>query len=66
MVDSARARRKRYIPTPISENRTTSVAIQAARSGRITKSPTKGYNAPALKPARSGVPLNMYWFQNGS
>jgi len=41
-VDSARARRKRYIPTPINENRITSVAIHAARSGRITKSPTKG------------------------
>jgi hypothetical protein len=41
-VDKARARKKRYIPTPIAEKRITSVAIQATRSGRITNSPTRG------------------------
>jgi len=40
--DSFNARRKRYIPTAMSEKRITSVAIQAALSGRITKRPTNG------------------------
>ena len=30
------------MPTPIAENTTTSVAIQAARSGRTTNSPVNG------------------------
>ena len=41
-VERARARRKTYIPTAMAEKRTTSVAIQAARSGRITKRPMRG------------------------
>ena len=65
-VDRARARRKTYIPMATSEKASTSVASQAARSGRTTNNPVKGWNAPALKSAINGVPLKMYWFQKGS
>ena len=41
-VESLSARRKAYIPMAITEKRTTSVAIQAARSGRTTKKPMRG------------------------
>ena len=41
-VESFRARRNTYIPTAIAENRITSVAIHAARSGRMTKRPVRG------------------------
>ena len=41
-VESFSARRKTYIPTAIAENKMTSVAIQAARSGRTTNSPVRG------------------------
>ncbi len=65
-TERASARRNTYIPTAMAEKRMTSVASQAARSGRITKSPMRGWNAPALKSAISGVPLKMYGFQKGS
>ena len=41
-VENLRARRKTYIPTAIAENSMTSVAIQAARSGRTTNNPVRG------------------------
>ena len=41
-VESFRARRKTYIPTAMAEKTTTSVATQAARSGRTTNSPVRG------------------------
>ena len=41
-VDNFRARRKTYIPTAMTENRMTSVAIHAARSGRTTNRPFRG------------------------
>ena len=65
-VERASARRKMYIPIAIPEKRTTSVATQAARSGKTMNSPVRGWNAPALKSAINGVPLKMYWFQKGS
>ena len=41
-VESFSARRKTYMPTAIAENKMTSVANHAARSGRTTKSPIRG------------------------
>ena len=41
-VESFSALRKTYIPTAMPENKMTSVAIHAARSGRITNSPISG------------------------
>ena len=41
-VESLSARRKTYIPTAMAENAMTSVAIQAARSGRTTNNPVSG------------------------
>ena len=41
-VESFSARRKTYIPMAIAENRMTSVAIQAARSGMTTNRPVRG------------------------
>ena len=48
-VERASARRKTYIPTAMAENRMTSVAIQAARSGRITKRPDEGVERPGVE-----------------
>ncbi len=41
-VESVRALRKTYMPTPRPAKSTTSVAIQATRSGKMTKNPTSG------------------------
>ena len=41
-VDNAIARKNTYIPIATPEKTTTSVAIQAARSGNTTNSPTSG------------------------
>ena len=42
VVESFSARRNTYMLMPMPEKRITSVAIQAARSGRITKRPING------------------------
>ena len=41
-VESFSARRKTYMPTAMAENRMTSVATQAARSGRTTNKTGQG------------------------